>query len=128
MKKSLYGICGLAIGLVLTSASAVASNCKDLPNNAQLRKALTSAKLEKNGGFGLNMWATVVNRDGFVCAVAFSGPTHYTINGLAAVLFLHKKLIQLMPSVWMAWLCLLLTFIQLPNRVVVCLVCKPVTQ
>lgn len=75
MKKSLYGICGLAIGLVLTSASAVASNCKDLPNNAQLRKALTSAKLEKNGGFGLNMWATVVNRDGFVCAVAFSGPT-----------------------------------------------------
>jgi len=27
----------------------------------------------KNGGFDLQMWATIVDRDGFVCAVAFSG-------------------------------------------------------
>ncbi len=26
-----------------------------------------------NGGFGLEMWATLVDRDGFVCAVAFTG-------------------------------------------------------
>jgi uncharacterized protein GlcG (DUF336 family) len=26
-----------------------------------------------NGGFNLDMWATVVNRDGVVCAVAFTG-------------------------------------------------------
>jgi uncharacterized protein GlcG (DUF336 family) len=26
-----------------------------------------------NGGFGLEMWATIVDRDGFVCAVAFTG-------------------------------------------------------
>ncbi|MQA13427.1 MAG: hypothetical protein GEV09_04410, partial [Pseudonocardiaceae bacterium] len=27
-----------------------------------------------NGGLGYHMWASVVNRDGVVCAVAFSGP------------------------------------------------------
>jgi len=27
----------------------------------------------KNGGFELQMWASIVDRDGFVCAVAFSG-------------------------------------------------------
>jgi uncharacterized protein GlcG (DUF336 family) len=26
-----------------------------------------------NGGFGLNMWATIVDRDGIVCSVAFTG-------------------------------------------------------
>src|SRR4030095_5858368 len=26
-----------------------------------------------NGGFNLDMWATIVNRDGEVCAVAFTG-------------------------------------------------------
>src|SRR4029077_4694369 len=38
-----------------------------------LRRALISAQQQANGGFGLNMWATVVNRDGIVCAVAFTG-------------------------------------------------------
>jgi hypothetical protein len=31
------------------------------------------ADIAANGGFGLHMWATLVDRDGFVCAVAFSG-------------------------------------------------------
>lgn len=38
-----------------------------------LVKTLKSVVAEQNGGFGLNMWATVVNRDGEVVAVAFSG-------------------------------------------------------
>lgn len=38
-----------------------------------LRKALKNAVAEKNGGFGLHMWATVVDRDGIVRAVVFSG-------------------------------------------------------
>jgi len=28
---------------------------------------------QSNGGFNLDMWATVVNRDGIVCGVAFTG-------------------------------------------------------
>jgi uncharacterized protein GlcG (DUF336 family) len=51
------------------------SACKDLPTHSQLRAALIAAvnAAGGNGGFGLNMWATVVNRDGEACAVVFSG-------------------------------------------------------
>jgi uncharacterized protein GlcG (DUF336 family) len=49
------------------------ASCAGLPSNGQLRAALIQAVAPSNGGFGLQMWATVVNRDGIVCAVAFSG-------------------------------------------------------
>lgn len=39
----------------------------------KLREALKSVVAEKNGGFGLHMWATVVDRDGVVQVVVFSG-------------------------------------------------------
>src|SRR5262245_60967518 len=45
-----------------------------LPSHAQLQAALKRVVARgTNGGFGLNMWATMVNRDGVVVAVAFSG-------------------------------------------------------
>ena len=47
--------------------------CKLLPTHSQLQSALALAQQQMNGGFGLNMWGTVVNRDGVVCAVAFTG-------------------------------------------------------
>jgi uncharacterized protein GlcG (DUF336 family) len=49
------------------------SSCTLLPNHDTLQAALRSAQAQDNGGFALNMWATVVNRDGIVCAVAFTG-------------------------------------------------------
>lgn len=45
----------------------------DLPAYTELGKALKEVVNEGNGGFGLNMWATVVDRDGVVKAVVFSG-------------------------------------------------------
>jgi uncharacterized protein GlcG (DUF336 family) len=48
-------------------------DCGRLPGFSALRSALTMARNQPNGGFNLNMWATVVNRDGVVCAVAFTG-------------------------------------------------------
>ncbi|HUH63976.1 MAG TPA: heme-binding protein [Terracidiphilus sp.] len=50
-------------------------DCKGLPSHIQLRAALTAVVNVQggNGGFGLNMWGTVVNRDGIVCAVVFTG-------------------------------------------------------
>ncbi len=61
----------------LLSASAVASagsNCGGLPSHAALRLALSSVVAAgDNAGLGNNMWGTVVNRDGQVCAVVFSG-------------------------------------------------------
>ncbi|MEJ1961114.1 MAG: heme-binding protein [Gammaproteobacteria bacterium] len=47
--------------------------CRGLPNHSQLLTALEAARSQSNGGFNLNMWASVVNRDGVVCAVAFTG-------------------------------------------------------
>src|SRR5262245_50402322 len=47
-----------------------------LPSHAELVRALKSVVDvggTNNAGFGLNMWATIVNRDGEVAAVAFSG-------------------------------------------------------
>jgi len=52
-------------------------SCRDLPSQADLRNALIAARglnsSQANGGFGLHMWGTIVNRDGVVCAVAFTG-------------------------------------------------------
>lgn len=77
MKKSLYTLCGLSIALACTSTPAAADwvkdHCKGLPTYAQLKNALVLARAQNNGGFGLDMWASVVNRDGYVCAVAYSG-------------------------------------------------------
>jgi len=49
------------------------NGCKGLPTHAQLKTALNSAVAADTTGFNLNMWATIVDRDGIVCAVAFSG-------------------------------------------------------
>jgi uncharacterized protein GlcG (DUF336 family) len=47
--------------------------CSLLPSQSELEEALKTARGVANGGFNLDMWATVVNRDGVVCAVAFTG-------------------------------------------------------
>jgi uncharacterized protein GlcG (DUF336 family) len=49
------------------------SSCKQLPSQSALRSALIAARMQANGGFNLDMWGTIVNRDGIVCAVAFTG-------------------------------------------------------
>src|SRR5262245_59198436 len=50
-----------------------ATACSGLPTHDALRTALGHARGAANGGFDLDMWAAVVNRDGIVCAVAFTG-------------------------------------------------------
>jgi len=44
-----------------------------LPSHDELKAALKAARAESNGGFNLDMWATIVDRDGTVCAVAYTG-------------------------------------------------------
>lgn len=60
-----------------TAWSQVVDICPDATSRAAvhnvLKNALVAATAAENGGFGLDMWASVVNRDGVVCAVAFSG-------------------------------------------------------
>src|SRR5262245_60741309 len=60
---------GIAAGIAVADDAA----CANLPSQDKLKTALTTARKEANGGFNLDMWGTIVNRDGIVCAVAFTG-------------------------------------------------------
>src|SRR6266704_1751447 len=47
--------------------------CSNLPNFSALKNAIAAATAAETSGLNNQMWATLVNRDGVVCAVAFSG-------------------------------------------------------
>jgi len=79
---SLFSIRKLIAAAVVTAATAGCSaaalaDCKSLPDRDALGHALQEAVRPSggpsNGGLDLNMWASVVDVDGTVCAVAFSG-------------------------------------------------------
>lgn len=65
------------IGLTLPSFAqtpAAKNACRNVPTHAHLKAALKRGlSSSRNGGLNNNMWGTVVNRDGIVCAVAFTG-------------------------------------------------------
>jgi uncharacterized protein GlcG (DUF336 family) len=69
----------LAVLAVATASTASAdsggggSACNGLPSHGQLKAALVAAVATETSGLNNHMWATIVNRDGMVCAVAFSG-------------------------------------------------------
>jgi Haem-degrading len=74
--SSAFTIIASSIALAVIAPIASANNdadCSHLPNHAALKSALGIAQNVVNGGFGLEMWGTIVNRDGVVCAVAFTG-------------------------------------------------------
>lgn len=65
-----------ALALVLIGSAPVANaqdDCKGLPTYAQLKAALSQATMDETSGLNNHMWGTIVDRDGVVCAVAFSG-------------------------------------------------------
>src|SRR5438876_10676414 len=49
------------------------NSCATLPGYSALKAALSTAVAAEGSGLNLHMWATIVDRDGIVCAVAFSG-------------------------------------------------------
>lgn len=62
-----------AAGLLSIPCLAQDNNCANLPSFTQLKAALATATNAEASGLNMNMWATIVDRDGIVCAVAFSG-------------------------------------------------------
>jgi uncharacterized protein GlcG (DUF336 family) len=70
-------ICAAVTAFVTSAQPAFAqgsgSACAGLPSHEALKTALTAARGVANGGFNLDMWGSLVNRDGIVCAVAFTG-------------------------------------------------------
>lgn len=60
------------------AAAQSSSNCAGLPDHAKLKQALTDVVRggpKANGGMANQEWAAVVNRDGIICQVVFSGPS-----------------------------------------------------
>jgi uncharacterized protein GlcG (DUF336 family) len=78
---SVAGVLVVSLSLSLSSGVAAApkppEGCGALPDHGKLRTTLQTVVKqgkEANTGLGNQEWAAVVNRDGIVCAVAFSGP------------------------------------------------------
>lgn len=73
MKKTIGSL--ILLGSMAVSANTAFAVCKALPTHAVLQTALAAvqANADKNGGFGFNMWGTIVDRDGVVCAVVMTG-------------------------------------------------------
>lgn len=80
----LIGVTFVAVNALSSSPLALAENeednggsrdCRGLPSHSALTDALKAEvdDDEADGGLGNDMWATVVNRDGVVCAVTMSG-------------------------------------------------------
>jgi uncharacterized protein GlcG (DUF336 family) len=64
----------VVVCVCVMSLSAYAQNsCGSLPGYTALKAALDAAVMAETSGLNLHMWATIVDRDGIVCAVAFSG-------------------------------------------------------
>lgn len=56
-----------------SARNARSNGCAALPAYGVIKRALKSVAPGDNSGIGLNMWATVVDRDGIVCDVVFTG-------------------------------------------------------
>src|SRR5262245_12132856 len=69
-------IAAFAASLALTGMLQAAPDndeCRDLPSYSDLKSALQQAVAAETSGLNHHMWGTIVDRDGIVCAVAFSG-------------------------------------------------------
>jgi uncharacterized protein GlcG (DUF336 family) len=78
-KRLLSSAAALVLALSCTAGVAQANDdqdsndCKGLPGHGALQAALAIATATETSGLNNQMWATIVDRDGVVCAVAFSG-------------------------------------------------------
>ncbi len=57
----------------IAKADSRKDHCRDLPSFYDVRNALRDVVANDANGFNLQMWATVVDRDGIVCNVSRSG-------------------------------------------------------
>jgi uncharacterized protein GlcG (DUF336 family) len=76
-KRLLYQIATIVLSVSAAAGTAYAwddsNECQSLPGQSALTTALAEATATETSGLNNQMWAAIVNRDGVVCAVAFSG-------------------------------------------------------
>ena len=77
LKSRAATVAAFTMSLTLTTFAqtpATKNACRNVPTHSQLKAALKKGlSSSRNGGLNNNMWGTLVNRDGIVCAVAFTG-------------------------------------------------------
>lgn len=73
MKPFKVGFNSIIRSLFFVALFSQYSFANGLPSHAEIQEVLKTVVKENNGGFGFHMWATVVDRDGVVKAVVFSG-------------------------------------------------------
>jgi uncharacterized protein GlcG (DUF336 family) len=72
-RAALLGVCLATVVASLSRPAAAGDACAGLPSQSELQSALARATATEVSGLNNQMWGTIVNRDGVVCAVAFSG-------------------------------------------------------
>ena len=60
-------------GVVYAHDADEENGCRSLPGYGALQTALAAATATEESGLNNQMWGTIVDRDGVVCAVAFTG-------------------------------------------------------
>jgi uncharacterized protein GlcG (DUF336 family) len=73
MKKSWKSTIFTGVLVIIIFAFISTVGAEGLPSHEKLKEALKEVVKEQNGGFGLQMWASIVDRDGVVRIIAFSG-------------------------------------------------------
>jgi uncharacterized protein GlcG (DUF336 family) len=90
-KYVVSGCFAAILGVLAGPALAAGTGCSSLPNNAALKAALkSSVRVNGNNGLSNDMWATIVDSSGVVCAVAFSG-SDYTSQWLGSRVISAQK-------------------------------------
>jgi uncharacterized protein GlcG (DUF336 family) len=82
MRKSFFVAIGVFLAVLAGSGRPSAqgpnnttrNGCQLLPSWDRLKTELVAATAQNNGFLHNHMWGTIVDRDGVVCAVAFTGP------------------------------------------------------
>jgi uncharacterized protein GlcG (DUF336 family) len=79
LQRNLFtGAATFVVALTCIAGAASAQTCATLPNHAALKAALIQATKDETSGLNNHMWATIVDRDGVVCNVAFSGTDRFS--------------------------------------------------
>ena len=69
-QRFMYPAATLCVALTVAAGGLKAddTNCANLPGYSALKAALAAATAAESSGLNNQMWATIVDRDGYVCA------------------------------------------------------------
>jgi uncharacterized protein GlcG (DUF336 family) len=90
MFRFAFAIALVAFTVRISEAQPASAGCSSLPSHGTLKAALDKATAEEKSGLNNHMWATIVDRDGVVCAVAFSGTDRASQWGASRVISAQK--------------------------------------